>query len=171
MTCTYSVFSKDTEERRMIRINIPGFGLLEIKNLVTDLNGTITDSGRLIPGALSHMKALKESGIDIYVVSGDTRGVLGNILAQDSGIETVLTTSAEGKRAFVEEIGPGQTVCIGNGNIDVEMFKVARLSICTIQAEGAATRAMLNADIVVPHITDALKMLLDHECLVATLRH
>ena len=155
----------------MIRINIPGFGLLEIKNLVTDLNGTITDSGRLIPGALSHMKALKESGIDIYVVSGDTRGVLGKILAQDSGIETVLTTSAEGKRAFVEKIGPGQTVCIGNGNIDVEMFKVARLSICTIQAEGAATRAMLNADIVVPHITDALKMLLDHKCLVATLRY
>ncbi|MBE9550877.1 MAG: hypothetical protein IMF13_02390, partial [Proteobacteria bacterium] len=90
MTCTYSVFSKDTKERRMIRINIPGFGLLEIKNLVTDLNGTITDSGRLIPGALSHMKALKERGLDIYVVSGDTRGVLGNILAQDSGIDTVL---------------------------------------------------------------------------------
>ena len=154
----------------MLRINIPGFGSLKIKNVVVDLNGTVTDSGKLISGVLSHIKALKKNGIDVYVLSGDTRGVLGEVFPQDSGIEIVLATSAAKKRVFVEKIGPRQTVCIGNGNIDVEMFKVARLSICTIQAEGATTRAMLNADIVVPHISNALGMLLEHDSLVATLR-
>ena len=50
------------------------------------------------------------------------------------------------------------------------MFKVAGLSICTIQAEGATTQALLNADIVVTHINQALEILLDEEKLIATLR-
>jgi hypothetical protein len=36
-----------------------------------------------------------------------------------------LTTTAENKRFFVAKMEVRQTVCIGNGNIDVEMFKVA----------------------------------------------
>ncbi|MBW2646805.1 MAG: hypothetical protein JRE23_11620 [Deltaproteobacteria bacterium] len=155
----------------MIKIDIPGFGLLEIKNVVLDLNGTITESGELIPGVLPYLKTLEENGLKIYILSGDTRGRLGKFFPELSGMEAILTTSAGQKRSFVEKIGVGQTVCIGNGNIDVEMFKVARLSICTIQGEGAATYALLNADIIVPNINDALKMLLEHEILIATLRY
>lgn len=155
----------------MVRIDIPGFGPLEIKNIVLDLNGTITESGELIPDVLSYLEALKEKRLNIYILSGDTRGRLDKIFPEFSGIETIVTISADQKRAFVEKIGPRQTVCIGNGNIDAAMFKAARLSICTIQGEGAATRALLNADIIVAHITDAFRMLLDHENLVATLRY
>jgi soluble P-type ATPase len=85
------------------------------------------------------LKGLKESGLNIYILSGHTREENGKNFPDHPGIEVTLTTTAENKRSFVEKMGGRQTVCIGNGNIDAEMFKVARLSICTVQKEGAAT--------------------------------
>ncbi|MDY6953627.1 MAG: hypothetical protein SWE60_19130, partial [Thermodesulfobacteriota bacterium] len=106
----------------------------------------------------------------IFVLSGDTKGTLAQTLKGFPYIQAVLTRTAREKRAFVESLGPERTVCVGNGNIDVEMFKVARLSVCTVQAEGGATRAMLAADIVVTHIKHAMEILLDPHKLIATLR-
>jgi soluble P-type ATPase len=104
------------------------------------------------------------------VLSGDTRGVLQHSFELSRDIEVVVTATADDKKRFVESIGADVTVCVGNGNIDVEMFKVAGLSICTVQAEGASTKAMLVADIVVTHINHALEILLDADKLIATLR-
>jgi soluble P-type ATPase len=50
------------------------------------------------------------------------------------------------------------------------MFNAARLSICTIQAEGATLKAMLAADIVVTHSNQAFEILLDPSRMIATLR-
>jgi soluble P-type ATPase len=152
------------------KIDIPGWGSLEIKNLVLDLNGTITESGEFIPGVMERVEKFHEAGLKIYVLSGDTRGTIRVAFEDIPAVEAVITKTAEDKRDFVESIGPLSTVCVGNGNIDVEMFKIARLSICTIQAEGATTPAIVNADIVVTHIDQALEILLDDEKLVATLR-
>lgn len=154
----------------MKTIVVPGWGSVELENLVLDLNGTLTESGDFIPGVLDDLEKLKVRGFRVYVLSGDTRGILKHIFSDTSEIEPVVAGTAEEKRAFVESIGAERTVCLGNGNIDVEMFKVARLSICTIQAEGATTKAMLQADIVVTHIKHALEILLDSEKLIATLR-
>ena len=154
----------------MKKIDIPGWGSLEFKNLVLDLNGTITESGSLIPGVVDRLEKLKEKGFVIYVLSGDTRGMMRDSFQDVPGIDAIVTRTAEEKRTFVESLGPQSAICIGNGNIDVDMFKVAKLSICTVQAEGAAIRAMTNADIVVTHINQALEILLDEETLIATLR-
>ena len=154
----------------MKSIAVPGFGSLELENVILDLNGTVTEFGDFIPGVLDYLKALTAEGFTIYILSGDTRGTLRQTFEHSPGIEAVVTKTAQEKRAFVESIGPQHTVCVGNGNIDVEMFKVARLSICTIQAEGATTRAMLQADIIVTHIKDAFEILLDPKSLIATLR-
>jgi soluble P-type ATPase len=151
-------------------IDIPGFGPLELENVVLDLNGTLTEAGDFIPGVLDYLEALRAEEFKIYVLSGDTRGSLKQTFELSADIEAVLTKTAEDKRRFVESIGPQRTVCIGNGNIDVEMFKVAKLSICTLQAEGAAPRAMLEADIIVTHIKHAFEILLDADKLIATLR-
>jgi soluble P-type ATPase len=156
--------------RELKTIDIPGWGSIELKNLVLDLNGTITESGSFIPGVIERLEKLKAGGSRIYVLSGDTRGTVKSAFEDLSGIEAVVTKTAEEKRDFVESIEPFSTACVGNGNIDVEMFKIARLSICTIQAEGASIQAMLNADIVVTHINEALEILLDREKLIATLR-
>jgi len=151
-------------------VDIPGWGSLEFDNLVLDLNGTITESGLFIPGVIDYLEKMNALGIKIYVLSGDTRGTVEETFRNVPGVQAVVTRTAEEKRVFVESLGALSTVCIGNGNIDVEMFKIARISICTIQAEGAATQAVLHADIVVTHINQALDILLDKEKLIATLR-
>ena len=154
----------------METIRVPGWGSVEIRNVVLDLNGTMTEAGDFIPGVLDRLRELREKGLKIYILSGDTRGSMRQLAEAIPGIEPVFTETAQDKRAFVEKIGPEESVCIGNGNIDVEMFKVARLSICTIQAEGAATKAVLQADVVVTHIRHAFEILLDPKKLMATLR-
>lgn len=154
----------------MKTIAVPGWGSVEMENLVLDLNGTLTESGDFIPGVFDYLEKLKAQGFKIFILSGDTRGTLKHTFPGSSEIEPVITKTAREKRAFVESIGAERTVCVGNGNIDVEMFRVAGLSICTIQAEGATTQAMLQADIVVIHIKHAFEILLDPEKLIATLR-
>ncbi len=154
----------------MKTIAVPGYGSLEVENVVLDLNGTVTESGDFIAGVLDALQALRAQGFKIYILSGDTRGNLGQTFGHAPGIEAVVTKTALEKKTFVESIGPDHTVCVGNGNIDVEMFKVAKVSICTVQAEGATTKAMLQADIVVTHIKHAIGILLDPDKLIATLR-
>ena len=154
----------------MKTISVPGWGSVKIGNVVLDLNGTLTESGVFIPGVVDRLEELKTQGFKIYVLSGDTRGVLQKSFELAQDIEVVVTATADDKKRFVESIGADVTVCVGNGNIDVEMFKVAGLSICTMQAEGATTKAMLLADIVVTHINHALEILLDADKLIATLR-
>jgi soluble P-type ATPase len=161
---------KGTQENQVKTIDVPGYGPLELGNVVLDLNGTVTESGGFIVGVLDDLKSLRSRGFKIYILSGDTRGNLGQTFEHAEGIEAVITKTAQEKRAFVESIGPEHTVCIGNGNIDAEMFKVARLSICTVQAEGAACKALLQADVVVTHIRHAMGILLDPNKLIATLR-
>ena len=154
----------------MKTIAVPGWGSVELENLVLDLNGTLTESGDFIPGVVDYLEKLKVDGFKIYILSGDTRGTLEHVFPGSLEIEPVVTRTAQEKRTFVELIGAERTVCVGNGNIDVEMFRVARLSICTIQAEGASTQAMLQADIMVAHIKHAFEILLDPRKLIATLR-
>lgn len=154
----------------MKTIDVPGYGSVKLENVVLDLNGTVTESGDFIPGVLDALEALRADGFKIYILSGDTRGNLGQTFDHAPGIEAVVTKTAQEKRAFVESIGPEHTVCVGNGNIDIEMFKVAKLSICTVQAEGATTKALLQADMVVTHIRHAMGILLDPDKLIATLR-
>jgi len=151
-------------------ITVPGWGSAELENLVLDLNGTLTESGDFIPGVLDYLEKMRAEGFRIYVLSGDTRGAIKQGLEKPADVEAVITKTADEKRAFVESIGAEHTVCVGNGNIDVEMFKAARLSICTIQAEGATLQAMLAADIVVTHINQAFEILLDPSKMIATLR-
>ena len=154
----------------MKTIPVPGWGSVELENLVLDLNGTLTESGDFMPGVIDYLEKLNGKGFNIYVLSGDTRGTLRHAFERSPGIETIVTKTAREKRIFVESIVAERTVCVGNGNIDVEMFKVAGLSICTIQAEGATPQAILQADIVVTNIKHAFEILLDPEKLIATLR-
>lgn len=154
----------------MRTITVPGWGSAELENLVLDLNGTLTESGDFIPGVIDYLEKMRAEGFRIYVLSGDTRGAIKQGLEKPADVEAVITRTADEKKDFVESIGAERTVCVGNGNIDVEMFKAARLSICTIQAEGATLQAMLAADIVVTHINQAFEILLDPSKMIATLR-
>jgi soluble P-type ATPase len=154
----------------MKTVTIPGWGTIEIRHIVLDLNGTLTESGTFLPGVLDELVSLNEQGLSIHILSGDTRGNLETLLSPFPGLHYRITETAQAKRAFVESIGPEHAVCVGNGNIDIEMFKIAALSICTIQGEGATTKALGHADIVVLHIRHAIDLIRDEDKLIATLR-
>ena len=60
----------------MIELQIPGWGHLEIQNLVLDFNGTLATDGTLIEGVAQQLCRLHEQGVNIYVITADTNGTV-----------------------------------------------------------------------------------------------
>lgn len=155
----------------MIEIAIPGYGELRLRHLVLDYNGTLACDGRLVPGVADHLRDLSES-LGIHVLTADTFGKAASVFVNlPCQLETLPLESQEcGKLRYVRELGSSQTVCIGNGRNDRLMLKEAALGIAVILQEGAATEALLAADVVCTNIVSALDLLTHPLRLVATLR-
>ncbi|MBO8159861.1 HAD family hydrolase [Thermosyntropha sp.] len=156
----------------MLQISLPGRDkTLEIKNLLLDLNGTLAVNGVLIPGVKERIDALK-SKISIYLLTADTFGS-GKRVAEELGIEVFKVGEIGGRQDkldFLKSLGSDKTAAIGNGYNDVLMLKEAALSIAVIEGEGCAVEVLLNADIAVNNINDALDLLINPVRIVATLR-
>lgn len=149
--------------------NIPQVGELKLNTIILDLNGTLTVGGKLVKGASERLQKLKILGFKVIFFSGDTRGNASQI-AKELGIEFIKASTGEDKRKETEKLNPENCVSIGNGLIDLEMIKIVKLSIVTLQSEGVHIQTLLASDIVVPSIIDGLDLLLDGERLIATLR-
>jgi soluble P-type ATPase len=91
-------------------------------------------------------------------------------LAADLGIEWRLAKNAEDKKQLALQLEPESCASIGNGLIDLELMKAVKLRIVTLQAEGVHVQTLLNSDIVIPSINDALDLFIDEQRLIATLR-
>jgi len=155
----------------MITIEIPGLKTLLLRHLVLDYNGTIATDGKLIQRVKELLVQLAQT-IQIHIVTADTHG---NAEQETVGIPctiSILPTHNQdrGKLEYIEKIGTENTVCIGNGRNDHLMLKGAALGIAVIQEEGSAVEAIMAADVVIPHILDALHLLTNPLRLVATLR-
>jgi soluble P-type ATPase len=155
----------------MLEVRIPGRKSLHLSHLVLDYNGTLACDGRMIQGVRESLETLAQS-LGIHVLTADT---FGTVQAELSGIPCRLAViseenQAEAKFHYVEHLGAGQSVCIGNGCNDRLMLKVAALGIAVVQAEGAAIEAVLGADVLTCNILDALDLLLRPLRLAATLR-
>jgi soluble P-type ATPase len=148
---------------------IPGVGDLELKTIILDLNGTLTVKGKIHGGVKERLTRLKELGYQILFFTGNTRNN-ANEIADNLGINWILAEDGNKKRDEALKLDPDTCVSIGNGLIDLELMKVVKLRIVTIQAEGAHTQTLLNSDIIIPSILDALDLLIDPATLVATLR-
>ncbi|HLB15281.1 MAG TPA: HAD hydrolase family protein [Burkholderiales bacterium] len=155
----------------MIKIDVPGFGPLQLEHLVLDFNGTLAVDGALLPGVAERLGALG-SRLSIHVLTADTHGTAARALAGVACSLVVAPASgqAEAKRRFVEALGAERVVAIGNGRNDRLMLEAARVGIAVVQAEGASAQALAAADLVVPTIADALDLLAHPLRLVATLR-
>lgn len=57
----------------MITIAVPGRPTLEIEHLVTDFNGTIAETGLLLPGVQERLRVLSER-LQVIVLTADTFG-------------------------------------------------------------------------------------------------
>ena len=155
----------------MIKIDIPGWGNMDIENIVLDLNGTIATDGKIPFEIKEKIKSLSEK-VKIHVLTADTQGT-ASVEISDMEVELVKVSekdSAEVKLRVLESLDPTSTVAIGNGNNDHLILKEAALGIAVLGDEGISASTMKNADIVVKNISDALDLFLKPKRLIATLR-
>lgn len=155
----------------MINIAIPGYGDLEIKNLVLDYNGTLANDGILITGVSELIKALSKS-VEIYVITADTFGSVANEM-KNLPVEIYQIDAVderEEKLQLIKTLGTKVTASIGNGGNDEWMLKESRLGISIIGQEGCSTKALQSADIAINDIKNALELFLFPNRLKATLR-
>jgi soluble P-type ATPase len=155
----------------MLDINIPGAQPLRLSHLILDYNGTLACDGSLLQGVAERLKILAEH-LEIHIVTADT---FGNVRTQVAHLPVQLAVippekQAQAKAAYIEKLGLVNSVAIGNGRNDALMLQQAVLGIAVMQTEGAATAALLAAEIVTPGIIDGLDLLLHPDRLKATLR-
>lgn len=155
----------------MLEIDIPGKGTLKLSHLVLDYNGTVACDGHLLPGVQERL-ALLSAYLDVHLLTADT---FGSVKEEMSGINCRMAVigkedQALAKRNYIDTLGSGNCVCIGNGRNDRLMLKSAALGVAVVQAEGAALDAVLAADVVIGNIGDALDLLRFPLRLAATLR-
>ena len=155
----------------MISIDIPGWGNVDIENIVLDLNGTIATDGRISSEVKEKIKSLSDKA-KIYILTADTQGTANEEIS-NMGVELLKVSgedSTEVKLRVLESLDPTSTVAIGNGNNDQLILKEAALGIAVLGDEGLSVFAIKNADIVVKNVSDALDLFLRPKRLIATLR-
>jgi soluble P-type ATPase len=158
-----------------ISIDIPGFGKLEIKAIVSDYTGTLSASGKLVVGVRGRLLRLAQI-VDVHVVTADS---FGTAAAELEGLPIIRKT-LEGpnedaqKLHYVTDLGPRYVASFGNGNNDRLHLKAVReaggLAIAVENGEGCALDAILNANLLVCGAPNALDLLLEPLRLRATLR-
>ena len=152
-----------------MHFSIPGHDPFDIETLILDLNGTISIDGKLIRGVKKRIEELRTL-LRVVLFTGDTQGT-GRQIADVLGIEIRLTKNASEKAKEAESLNPETTATIGNGAIDLELFRTVKLPICVIEAEGAYTETLRASIVVHRSIIAALDFLLKHNRAIATMRN
>jgi len=155
----------------MLEIDIPGFGLVELDHLVSDYSGTLSSSGKIIPGVKERLNKIAEF-MQVHILSSDTFGCAREELRDITCIIHILSGRDHDvqKEQYVTKLGHERVVALGNGNNDRKMLKIARLGIAVSASEGCSTEAILAADILVHSPLDGLDLMLDPKRCKATLR-
>ncbi|CAH2214851.1 HAD family hydrolase [Tepidibacter aestuarii] len=155
-----------------MEINIPGRGIIKIKNLLLDYNGTIACDGKVIPSVKKRIEAINKAGIRVHLVTADTHGTVRTQCA-DMPIEIQIfdnSNAAKNKREIVEKLGSENSICIGNGFNDGQMFEASSISMIVMGEEGCSAKSLMKADILCKKIEDALDLILKPTRIIATLR-
>ena len=153
-----------------MRIDIPGWGNIDIENIVIDLNGTVATDGKVPLEVKEKINSLSGQA-KIYVLTADTQGTADREI---SGINAELIKirgedSKQGKLAFLKTLNLEVTVAIGNGSNDQLILKEAALGIAVLGDEGVSGSVVKSGDIIVKNIQNALDLLLKPRRLIATL--
>ncbi len=155
----------------MIELNIPGRGLIQLKHLVSDVNGTLAQDGTLLPGVSNALLALGDR-LELHLLTADTHGKQAAIDRQ-LGLQAVRIPAggeAERKAAYVEQLGASSVIAYGQGANDAGMLKAAAIGIAVLSVEGLAVETLTSADLIVPDILSGLALLERPLRLVASLR-
>ncbi|ATW28155.1 HAD family hydrolase [Candidatus Formimonas warabiya] len=156
----------------MIKIKIPAGQELTLEHLVLDYNGTLAVDGHLKPHVREKLNFLAQD-LTIHIITADTFGICA---AECEGIPCtlqLLDNSCPGgpqKENFIQTLGPSKVVAVGNGANDRQMLASAALGIAVLGDEGTCAKCLIDADVMVRNILDALDLLIHPKRLVATLR-
>jgi soluble P-type ATPase len=157
----------------MIVIHLPNGGQYEFHYAVFDYNGTLAEDGRM-SDEVRQLLAELAAKIHVAVITADTFGLARQELQDVAGIELIVlpdeVNGAE-KARYVQEKGGENTIVIGNGMNDQPMFFAAGFKICVLGPEGASGGIVASANIVVKSPEDAIRMLLNPQRFVATMRY
>ncbi|MGO9377224.1 MAG: HAD family hydrolase [Dissulfurispiraceae bacterium] len=155
----------------MFELDIPGFGPIRLKHLVSDFTGTLSVDGTILPGVREQLNKMAEI-LTVHVLTADT---FGKAKAELEGVHCeihILTGKDHDiqKEGFVRKLGTEEVIALGNGNNDRKMLKASKIGIAVCLDEGCAKDAIVSSDIVVKSPIDAFDLLLYPKRLVATLR-
>lgn len=155
----------------MLEIDIPGFGAVTLKHLVSDFTGTLSVNGQLLPKVDARLTKLAES-MKVHILTADTfakaRTELKNV---DCEIHILSGENHDvQKEEYITKLGTEHVVAFGNGNNDRKMLKAARIGIAVTEGEGCAVDAIMAANIHVRSAVEGLDLLLNPKRLMATLR-
>ncbi len=156
----------------MIEIKIPGYANMQIEHLVMDYNGTLATDGILEPQVHQLLLEISNS-LKIHVVTANTHGKVNEQL---QGFPFSVNIIGEEKQDiqkldYLSALNSQNVIAIGNGINDSLMLKEAAIGISVVNHECAATKAIINSDIVCHSIIDALELLINPNRLKATLRN
>jgi soluble P-type ATPase len=62
--------SKNEEENLMLKIEVPGFGLLQLEYLVSDFTGTLSVDGAFLSGVREQLHRIAEI-LQIHILTGE----------------------------------------------------------------------------------------------------
>jgi len=155
----------------MIELDIPGRGILQLRHLVLDVNGTIALDGQLLDGMKKRLSTLKDR-LEIHLLTADTHGHQAEIDRQ-LGLQAVRIAPGDEsarKAEYVRRLSAEGVAAIGQGANDAGMLAAAGLGICVLSPEGTAVESLLAADLVTPDISAALDLFDKPLRIVASLR-
>ncbi|WP_214399489.1 HAD family hydrolase [Methanocaldococcus lauensis] len=146
--------------------------------IILDLNGTIATDGVIKDSTKEKIKELCKN-YQIFILSADTFGTL-KYIERELGVKGIKIDKEKfksekiAKNEILKEIREKykneKIVAFGNGANDELLLKNADLGICVLGDEGAWTKTLLNADIVVKDIDNGLDLILKEKRLKATMR-
>jgi soluble P-type ATPase len=160
-----------------IEIGIPFFAEpLRITRVVSDYTGTLSFHGRLIPGVQDRLSKL-QALVAIDVLTADLSGTAKMQLAGMPFLKLEIFKDSERldalKQTHAEKNNPAQIAAFGNGNNDVMLLKTVKaaggLAVAVDNGEGCSVEAMLNANIFIVGIVNALDLLIERTWCKATL--
>ncbi len=156
----------------MLEIDIPGFGSVKLKHLVSDFTGTLSVSGKLLPGVKERLNKIADF-LTIHILTSDTFGRAKSELSDVRCKAHILKGGYHDlqKEEYVGNLGAASVVAFGNGNNDRKMLRVARLGIAVTEGEGCSIDTLMAADIHVTSIKAGFDLLLNPKRCKATLRY
>lgn len=155
----------------MIELTIPGRGTLEIKHLVTDVNGTLAIDGILIEGIARQILALRDR-LEIHLLTADTHGKQSEIDRQLNltAVRISKGSEAQQKAEYIKKLGAESVIALGQGANDDAMLNEAAIGIAVMSPEGLAIEALNASDLLLPNTTNALDLLNKPVRMIASLR-